>query len=133
MLVRDTVEPFVASRASFRSKFTRQIGHAGARHGRLETVGLRDSPHGHVPAVGPSTDSEPLRIRVATLHQPVHSGHNILEISAAPIRAIALDKFVTIAGGAANIRTEHEVATSGQKLGPGIESLRPGASRTALQ
>src|SRR5262249_50894427 len=38
------------------------VADAGAHHGRLEAIGLRDRPGSHKAAVAPAADAQPLRV-----------------------------------------------------------------------
>src|SRR5207247_3387000 len=75
---RRAVKPLVVRRSVFRAELAGHVDHRRARHGRLETGRLRDGPGGHVAAVGPAADAEPVRIRDAAPDQPLDPGHAVV-------------------------------------------------------
>src|SRR5262249_8341006 len=68
----------------------------------------------------------------AASYQIVDAGHDVFEIGAAPIGAVAFDELLAVADGAANIRVEDGVAAGDEELPPGFDAIFPGAGRAAM-
>src|SRR5215475_9772507 len=64
---------------------TTPITDAGMSNGGFESVGLRDCPKGHKPAITPAHHDQLVRIGDGSRNHGVNAGHNILEILATPV------------------------------------------------
>ena len=127
LFVRNAPEPFVVGRMLLGAILGNEIGHAGAGNRGFEAGSLRDGPFGHVAAVGPPTNAETIRIGDAFGQKIVDTPSDILEISAAPVGAIAFDKFLAVAYRATNVGIENRVAARGEQLAPDFDGGFPGA------
>ena len=88
--MRHSVEPVVVLRRGehLGAEFAGQVGHPRADHGGLESRRLGDGPGGHVAAVGPAGDAQPIRVDDAARDQVVNTGQDIAKIVAAPVGAV---------------------------------------------
>src|SRR6266481_6620390 len=131
-LVRETVEPLVVGGALLSPVLGDEIGQPRARDGRLEHISLRDRPFGHVSAVRPAADAEPLGVGYPAIDQVFHPSDYVLVIAAAPIAAIHLNESLAIAARSANIRIKNRVAARRKKLPPRFDGVLPGARGAAV-
>src|SRR5690242_8598128 len=96
MLPRRAEVPFVVSRFLFSPELGSEVEHPSSRDCRFESVCLRNSPLGHVSAVRPTADAEPVRVVLAASKHRVYAGHQVFEIAATPIRVVPFQKFLAI-------------------------------------
>src|SRR5581483_49780 len=61
------------------------IGKAGAGDGGAKTVGLRDGPHGHVPAIAPPGDADALRVDRRRAKSFIDTCEDVAQIASAEI------------------------------------------------
>src|SRR5260370_24740314 len=90
------VEPLIVGGALLSAVFGDEIGQAGTGDSGLKHIGLRDRPLGHISAVRPSSDAEPLGIGDATFDQVVDTSHHVPVITAAPVTTIHLNEFLSV-------------------------------------
>src|SRR5512133_262289 len=88
---------------------TLPVGNACAGDSGLETVGLRDSPHGHVTAVTPSSHAETRRIDWIFLYCCINSGEDVTQIAAAEIFYIGAGELFSLTITSARVRHQHVV------------------------
>src|SRR5260370_38696423 len=84
-LIREAVEPFIVGGALLSAVFGDEIGKAGTVDSGLKHIGLRDRPLGHISAVRPSTDAEPLGIGDTAFDQVVDTALHGPVIAAASV------------------------------------------------
>ena len=82
---------------------TLPIGKAGTRDGATETVGLRDCPHRHEPAVTPAGHAQTRRVDRVPCDRGVDSGENVSKIAAAEIFHIGASEIFSLSVAAARI------------------------------
>src|SRR5207248_8036461 len=95
------------------------VGNAGAGHSSVETVGLRDSPHGHVAAVTPSSDAKTRRIDWVFLYCCINSGENVAQIACAKIFYIGSSELFSLTVTATRVRHQYVVTSCGQSSDDG--------------
>src|SRR5206468_6607523 len=61
--------------------------------GATETIGLRDSPHGHEPAVTPAGHAEVLRVNRIFFYRGIDPGEHVTQIAAAKIFHVGTGEF----------------------------------------
>jgi hypothetical protein len=81
-----------------------------------EAIGVRDGPRRQIAAVGPAHDSHAIFVDDAAGNQIVHTALDILKVSATPVLANHLAKFLAVAIAAARIWQEDHVAFGGEHL-----------------
>lgn len=69
-----------------------QVGQSAAADGCLEATGLCDRPGGQVAAVTGSVGSQSVRISDAAVDEQVHAGHEIPEVTIAPVLDVSAPK-----------------------------------------
>src|SRR5712692_2771763 len=85
--------------------------HADQRDaGRKALRGEGEREERHVAAVAPAVCADALGIGDLLADQPLDAFGDVLEILAAPVAAIGLLELATVAGRAAHVRREHDVA-----------------------
>jgi len=88
---------------------TLSIGNAGTGNGATEAISLRDSPHGHLPAVTPSGHAETRRIDRIFSYRGVDSGEDVAQIAGAKIFHVGADELFSLAISSARIRHQDVV------------------------
>ena len=108
------------------------VGHARPRHGGLEALRLRDHHVGEDAAVAPPPDAQPFGIGGAGGHRVVHRRHHVLVVLVAPAGPDGAAEGGAVAGGAARVRGDHQVAVRGQHLPLQLEGGRVLSGRSAV-
>ena len=90
------------------------VGDAGAGHGGLEAVGLRDGPHGHVAAVAPAGDAEAVGIDGRGVDGGVDARQDVAQIAVAEILDVGAGEGLALAEAAARIWLQDEIAGAGR-------------------
>src|SRR5262249_40626225 len=88
---------------------TLPIRNAGTCDSGVETVGLRDGPHGHEPAVTPTHHAEAVGINLIFLNCGIDSGKVVAQIAAAQISSIRAGDPFTLAVTSAWIGKQHVI------------------------
>ena len=110
-----------------------KIGQSRPGRNGFELVGLRVHPKRHVAAVGPAERSEPVRFGPAPVYHRLHAAHIILVIAVAPIVLVRACEFLAPAGGAAEIRFQHQIAVGGKDLLRRVEGQQRSSGRSAVR
>src|SRR5207244_11482591 len=85
--------------------------------------GLVHGHHAHVAAVTAAHDDDLFGIDIARLLDPVRGGQYVLQITAAHVEQVGVLKFFSIAGGAAIIGGDHDIALVGHVLHETVEGV----------
>src|SRR5262244_3043344 len=96
LFVRSPPKPLVVGGPVLCAKFRNEIRHSRAAYRAFELVRLCNRPLAHVSAVGPARNSETVGIGNSAIHKIVYARHHVLEISAAPVAAVHLNKFLPV-------------------------------------
>src|SRR5713226_2808994 len=89
---------------------------SSARGGGFEPRGLGDDEISGDASIRPAADAELIRVSDALRDGVIRDGHVVLKILVAPIGEDGLAEFLAVAGGAARIGEEDNVAVCGEKL-----------------
>src|SRR5947208_15340460 len=92
------------------------MGNAGAGTGATEAMGLRNSPHGHEPAVTAPGHAETRRIDRIFPYRGVDSGEDVAQIAGAKIFHIGAGELFSLAITSARIRHQDVVISFRQLL-----------------
>src|SRR5665647_2945030 len=93
-----------------------EIGDADLAVGGLEAGRLGDDPVGHVSAVTPSPDDEPILVRQAARDEPIQAGHQVPIVPASPVAEIAPQEGRSPSDAAAHVGHIDEIALSREVL-----------------
>ena len=93
---------------------TLPIGDARPGHGGSEARGLRHRPHGHVAAVTPAGDAEPVRVHGRRLQDGIDSGQDVAQVAVAEVFDVRAGECFAVAKAAAGVGEEDEVASLGK-------------------
>ncbi len=92
------------------------IGGARTRDGGFEAGSLGNDEIGGDAAVGPTANAEFVRIGDALSNGVIDERHVVLKVLIAPIRPDGFAVVLTVAGGAARVWKEHDIAVGGEEL-----------------
>src|SRR5581483_12397998 len=96
MLPGSTEIPFICGRLVLRLELRLLIENSSPEDRRFEPARLGDRPGGHLAAVRPTANAQPLRIRFATLQHRTQDRHQVAVITTTPIPAVGLEEFLTV-------------------------------------
>src|SRR5205823_7386096 len=88
---------------------TLPVGNTGASNSGVETIGLRNSPHGHVTAITPSSNAEAVRSDWILCYRRIDPGKDVAQIAAAEILHVGASELFSLAVTATRIRHQHVV------------------------
>src|SRR6266496_4201271 len=94
---------------------TLPIRNAGTRDSSAETICLRDSPHGHEPAVTPAHHAETVGINWIFLYRSVGPGKIVAQIAASEILHVRTGEVLTLAITAAWIGKQRVITAVGKR------------------
>ena len=97
-------------------------GRAGAGVGGLEAVGLGDHVVGEHAAVGPAADRQSVGVGIAAGDGVVDRGHHVVEVLVAPGLPDRGREVLAVAGRAARVGHDHDVAGAGEELALEVEA-----------
>src|SRR6476469_4095941 len=90
---------------------TLPIRDASASYSGVETIGLRNGPHGHEAAVTPPSHAETRRIDWIFFRDQVDAGHRVAQIAAAKIFHVCAGKIFACAVTAAGVGKKDVITT----------------------
>src|SRR2546430_7827498 len=95
---------------------TLPICKASTRHGPTETIGLRNCPHGHEPAVTPAGHAETRRIDWIFFYCGIDPGEHVAQIAGAKIFHVSAGEIFSLTVTSTRIRHQN-VVTSRRESG----------------
>ena len=108
------------------------VGNVALRHRRRKAIGMRDGPVGEHTATAAAGHAEFLLVDVAALEKFVDADHQIAIVVARIVILNDVAELLAIAGRAARVDVEHDVAFGGHPLKFMIEDPAVGRVRAAV-
>src|SRR5262249_34629230 len=88
------------------------IRNAGASHGGAKALGLSHCPHGHVTAITPAADADPILIYRCYTEHLVHAGKDVAQITIAEVLNVRAGELFPLAETAEWVGKENKVTAA---------------------
>src|SRR5208283_3927133 len=92
-----------------------------------------DGHQGHESAIGAAGDADFLRVHIACGHHEVRARHFVLQVAAAQVLDVGVLEVHSVAGGAADVGGDHQVAAGNQGDHAAAERIERLARGTAMR